>query len=432
MKSFVKDTFSVGVSKFLIITFGLLTSIITARVLGPEKNGIIAALLVYPNIFISFGSLGIRQSTTYVVGQKIHNDEDVKTAIAQVWILATVVCLTSCYILMYTTIKENAKVLFILLALAPITFKLFNTYNSGFFLGKNNIRAFNRINWVPPFLVFAFSFVLLFIFNADVEGYLLALVMGPFITSILLFKRENLMSHFTIKLKTGIIKSLLKLGIVYAVALLVINLNYRFDVIMLQSMSSSYELGIYSKGSTVTEFLWQIPMLFSTIVFARSAGAKDGEAFSRKVAMLLRISFIMIIAASLVLWFLSQYIIIGMYGIEFADSTSVLNYLLPGVILLTIYKVMNMDLAGKGKPWVAIYAMAPALFLNIILNFFLIPKYGADGSAIASTISYSFAAVLFLIAYSRTVKVPLNEIVSYRKEDFTLFKDLLLTFKGKR
>ena len=69
MVSFLKDTLSVGISKILMIVFGLATSIIIARTLGPEKNGIIAALLVYPSLFMSIGSLGIRQSTAYFLGK---------------------------------------------------------------------------------------------------------------------------------------------------------------------------------------------------------------------------------------------------------------------------------------------------------------------------------------------------------------------------
>jgi O-antigen/teichoic acid export membrane protein len=74
--SFLKDVSLVGFSKFFIILFGLGTSIIIARILGPEKNGLIASLYVYPAIFISIGSLGIRQSATYFLGKDIYSEFD--------------------------------------------------------------------------------------------------------------------------------------------------------------------------------------------------------------------------------------------------------------------------------------------------------------------------------------------------------------------
>src|SRR5690554_1669618 len=99
MSSFISDVFRVGISNFLIIAFGLTTSIITARYIGPEGNGIIAALLVYPSLFMSFGSLGIRQSTTYFLGKNIFSEEQIKTAITQIWMITTVFSIVSSFIL---------------------------------------------------------------------------------------------------------------------------------------------------------------------------------------------------------------------------------------------------------------------------------------------------------------------------------------------
>src|SRR5690606_30071696 len=189
------------------------------------------------------------------------------------------------------------------------------------------------------------------------------------------------------------------------------------------------ELGIYAKGAAITQYLWQIPMLLSTVVFARSAVSKDAKAFSMKVAQLLRVSFIIIGIVSVGLIFFSEWIIVGMYGESFRESTSVLNYLLPGVLILTIFKVMNMDLAGKGKPWVSMQAMIPALVINIVMNIILIPNMGADGAAISSTVSYGIAGLLFLFFYSKAVNLPIKEILKYKKTDFDPILNVLKKLK---
>lgn len=81
---------------------------------------------------------------------------------------------------------------------------------------------------------------------------------------------------------------MLRLGFIYAIALLVINLNYKIDIILLDNFSVPFEVGIYTKGSVLTEYLWQIPMLLSTIIFARSAISSNDISFSLKVAQLLK------------------------------------------------------------------------------------------------------------------------------------------------
>jgi len=418
MASFLKDITSVGASRIAVIIFSLGRGIITARWLGPEGNGIIAAITVYPSLFMTFGSLGISQSATHFIGQGKYSEQSIKTSIAQIWIFTTVLSIVISYFLIRHFSNSGHNLFLVFLAIAPIPFTLFNTYNTGIFLGKNQIGIYNKINWLPVAVIFICIVLLVIIIPLGISGAMIAVIPGPLVMFILLLFKNDFIHAFKIKLDWKIIRSLLSLGIVYATALLVINLNYKADIILLDKLASPFELGIYSKGVAITEFLWQIPMLLSTIVFARSAGAKDSLKFSRKVAQLLRLSVIIIGLGSVVLVLIARHVIMLMYGVEFIKSVPVLQLLIPGVLLLTIFKVLNMDLAGKGKPWVSMKAMVPAVLLNIGLNFILIPAYGGNGSAISSTISYSFAALLFLHFYSKEVHLPIKEILSYSKSDF--------------
>jgi len=429
VSSFIKDVFRVGISQGLMIVFGLTVSIITARYIGPEGNGIIAGLAVYPSLFMTIGSLGIRQSTTYFLGKGIFSEEQIKTAITQIWMMTTIISLIVCFVLMYYFSNSGSNLTLVILALLPIPFSLFNTYNSGIFLGRNDIKTFNKINWIPSLIALLGTVLFVMLLQWDVKGAMVASVGGPlFMFFVLLFKNKFL-AFFSFRYNWKIIKQMLSLGIKYAASLFVINLNYRVDVILLDKLSNAYELGIYAKGAGITQYLWQIPMLFSTIVFARSAVSKNDKVFSLKVAQLLRVSFIIIGIVSLVLLLFSEWIIVGMYGEQFRESTTVLNYLLPGVLILTIYKVMNMDLAGKGKPWISMKAMLPALIINIVINLILIPNYGAKGAAISSTISYGVAGILFLFFYSKAVGLPIRAILGYKRKDFDPILNILKKLK---
>lgn len=429
MRSFFKDIFSVGVSKSLIIISGLVTSIIIARVLGPEKNGTISALLVYPSLFMSIGSLGIRQSTTYFLGKNIFTETQIKRAVVQIWFLTSILSLLICFLLIKYLSKSGKDLWWIILAVAPIPFTLFNIYNSGIFLGKNEISSFNKINWIPKFVVLVFTILLVIGLELDITGYLIALIIGPLVISLVLLLKNNFVKIFSCKLDWYIIKKMLSLGLVYALALMVINLNYRIDIILLDYISTSYNTGIYSRGVSVTEYLWQIPMLLSTVVFARSAVSKNDNAFSIKVAQLLRLSFLFIALVSIVLFLCSDFVIVTMFGKEFIDSAAVFNLLLPGVILLSVFKVVNMDLAGKGKPWISMKAMVPALIVNILLNLIFIPNMGANGAALASTISYSLATILFLVFYSKETNMSLLSIIKYKRSDFKPLLDIIKRLK---
>lgn len=414
----------VAVSNVNIMVFGIGTSIITGRLLSPSENGVISALLVYPSIFMVFGSLGIRQSTTYFVGKEIFDLVKIRRAITQIWVITTTICMVVCYLLIKFFTKSIHDDRLIFAAISAIPFSLYNTYASGIYLGKNEIQKFNKINWIPNFITFIFTIILIYFLKLDVFGALLAILCGHIAIFLVLIFKNDFLSHFSLNIEKEVIKKMLSLGIVYALSLLVSMLNYKIDVILLEKLSTNYQLGIYTKGTSLVQYLWQIPTLFSTIIFARSAVSKNDNSFSVKVCQLLRISLVVISIVSLILIFLSKYVILLLFGEKFLDSVIVMQILLPGVVLLTVFKVMNMDLAGKGKPWISMQSMIIPLIFNVIFNIYFIPKYGSVGAALSSLITYSMASFFFLHFYSRETNIKVREILNFRKSDFEPLVDI--------
>ena len=256
----------------------------------------------------------------------------------------------------------------------------------------------------------------------------MAAAIGPIFMFFVLIIKNDFIKHFSINFEWQIIKKLLSLGIIYALSLLVISLNWKADIILIDKLSTPYELGIYSKGVSITNLIVQIPTLLSVIIFARSASTKDSLLFSRRVTQLLRLSIIAISLGSGSLILFAKYLIVSIFGVEFIKSKEVLQWLIPGILIITIFNVLNMDLAGKGKPWVSMKAMVPALFLNIWLNMIFIPQFGANGAAISSTISYTFASLFFLHFYSKEVKLSIKEIFHFSKYDFLPIENAIKKF----
>ncbi len=238
MNSFFKDVSSVGFSKVAIIIFSLGRSIITARWLGPEVNGIIAALVVYPSLFMSFGSLGISQSVTHFIGKKKFTEQSIRTSVTQIWLFTTVISMIICFILIRFFSSSGKNLFLVFLAIAPIPFTLFTKYNSGIFLGKNQIGTYNKINWIPTCVVLIFLIFFVVIFAMGINGAMLASIIGPLFMFFFLLIKNDFIKSFKLKFEWKVIGSLLSLGLVYATALVIINLNYRVDIILMDKLST--------------------------------------------------------------------------------------------------------------------------------------------------------------------------------------------------
>lgn len=429
MRSIVQDLLSVFKSKVIVILAGLFNAIIIARSLGPELNGVLASILVYPSLFITFGALGVRKSSAYLIGRKLEQEPIVYKSIIHLWLVSSVLTALISFGLVYFTLSIRPSTNLILLAILPIPFSLLNTYLSGIFLGKNQIKEFNEVNWIPNVTTLLFTLVLVYFLHWELKGVLLAQTLGQGVMSMILFYKIGATQLFSTCIDWLVIRRIFKLGIAYALGLLIVNMNYRLDVIIMEQISTNFETGIYSKGSVLTQYLWQIPMLLGTIVFARSANTKDRRVFSLQVCQLLRLSLFFTVIAGIILMLLAKQIILALFGGEFIGSAGVLFWLLPGVVLLTIFKVLNMDISGQGRPLFHAKALVPALLINVLMNILLIPRYGAIGAAFSSTVSYTLGAILFVGHYSKYTGIRISEILMYKKEDFELILRVLQRYK---
>lgn len=428
-RSFVKDLFAVLTSKGISIVLGLCSAMLTARYLGPEGNGIIAALMVYPNLFMSVGALGIQHSTTYFVGQKKHSIDEIYGSVLAIWTVTNLFCMCVSFLLIQYFTHQTYPGLLIFLAIIGIPFTLYTNYSSGIFLGLQKIKEFNRINWIPVAINFLCTIILVAGFKMGITGSMIGTFSGALIMSFLVASRISKFVSLKPLFNKARIKEMLGLGLAYAVALLVININYYGDVVILERFSTASEIGLYSKGVFIAQFLWEIPMLMSSLIFSRSAASKEKMDFSLKACRLLRFAGIVMLVACLALCVLAPLVIYFLYGKHFEGSIMVLRLLLPGVFFLTIFKVLYMDMAGRGKPWLSMKAMIPSAVLNIILNIVWDPIYGANGAALASTISYVFGAFLFLWIYSKDTGIAIKDILSFTSEDKELVKFYLSKMK---
>ena len=98
-----------------------------------------------------------------------------------------------------------------------------------------------------------------------------------------------------------------------------------------------------------------------------------------------------------------------LYSSRFSASAAVVRILVPGIVLFSAARVVTNDIAARGRPLVNSLIAAISVACNIALNVVLIPRYGIDGAAWASTGSYSLLFLATAVIYRRVTGVPLTE-----------------------
>ncbi|MCX6247521.1 MAG: polysaccharide biosynthesis C-terminal domain-containing protein [Bacteroidetes bacterium] len=433
-KSYFHDIVSVFGSNLAVTTSSLLIGIILSRFLGSAGYGLYSSLIVVPIIVIGFTQLGIRRATMYHLAAKKLPEDSIVSAVFILLLLTSLLSVVISGLVFLFSESRNADPLLLTLVMITIPLVLCNVFAGGVFLGKQEILRANILNAGPTVVNLVFVILLVGILKLSVLGAFLALLLGNICMFIFVFYVIRKSYHITWKYHEGIMKSMVKLGVVFALSMFIMQLNYRIDILLLKKMSTLEQIGLYTLATQIAEQVMHVPYAIEVIVMTRSAGATDEQASNRTVASIMRVSFLISIVFCSMIYLLAPFLIPLVFGHDFTGSIPMIRWILPGILMLTVFRILNSRLAGMGKPQVAIYAFIPALILNLILNIFWIPRYGAMGSVWATNASYGMGCVIFLFAYSWKVKMPVGEILRFRKSDFYFFRNLPSIFKwgGKK
>jgi len=398
--------------------------IILSRVLGAAGFGLYSSLIVVPIIVIGFTQLGIRRSTIYHIGRKDVEENNLASALILLWFYTSFLSIIICGLVFFFSANQPYDPLVVVLVLLTIPFLLMNLFAGGIFLGKEEIFRSNIINAGPTLLTLVLTILFVWFMKLSVLGAFLAIALANFIMFFFVYRTiiGEYRYKITWKYHEGLMKSMVKLGLVNAVAIFVMQLNYRLDVLMLKKLSSLEQVGFYSVATQIAEQVWHIPYAIETIILSRSANTEDESGVTRVVASIFRVSMLVGLLISVIIFFIAPFLIPLIFGNEFTNSVPMIQAILPGVLILVGFRILNSRLTGQGKPEVAIYTFVPALVLNFIANLFLIPKFGGMGAVWSTNISYSLGSVAFLIVYSKKIKMPIREILGFKKSDFIFFR----------
>jgi O-antigen/teichoic acid export membrane protein len=222
-------------------------------------------------------------------------------------------------------------------------------------------------------------------------------------------------------LNPGLLKESVSLGFRAYLGNVVQFFNYRLDMFVVNYFVGVTNVGLYSIAVTGAELLWYIPQAVATILFPKTAatGAEEAKVFTPKVC---RNTFLITLMAALGLSVVSKPLLIVIYGEAYAPSLIPLWLLMPGVVALSINKILCGDLAGRGLLQYGAYSSAISLVATVVCDLLLIPRWGIAGAAVASSISYCIATLVVLFFYVRISGNGLAVVLIPRKEDVAIYR----------
>lgn len=161
----------------------------------------------------------------------------------------------------------------------------------------------------------------------------------------------------------------------------------KIDIIMLEKMIGSTEVGYYSGA---TKFIYPFMFIsgaFMTAIFpklAKHSEEMDKFRSIQNLALYYLGGIGIVLSTSL---YLGADLIFQLFFVDkYDDSIPVFKILVWYLAIVFIYGPISNSLVAKNKVVFLVYLNLIMIVLNVAINFFLIPVYGAKGAAMATII----------------------------------------------
>lgn len=431
LKLLAKSSFFVFISIMLSKIFSYGYKIVIARTMGVEIYGLFSLAIILIGFFITFASLGLIDGLLryipYYRGKK--ELKKVKFLIKSCFIVLLITSVLSSILLFVLSevisihiFKEPGLVYYLKILSLVIPF----TIISSIFL--TIIRAFERATSYS-FLVNVFQnglkFLLLALFilmglktNALIFSYLLAfvglLIVAYFVARTHLkkiFKEKNLKSNE----KCVIFRELLLYSWPLIFVGILYSLFYWTDSLMLGYFKTASDVGLYNATITIISLFAVAQSLFVQL-FIPLASKKLSQ---NKLALIKQLTqqitkwiYLLNLPIFAMVFLFPGVVINFLFGSEFIIAQTSLRILALGGLFAGFLGILTGLITIKGDTKTILKDFIVFSIINILLNILLIPKYGINGAAIATTISWIlFATILFAQVKTKLQFFALRKVI---------------------
>jgi len=425
-RSFATDFFSTFGASVMGFLLSIITSILIARAVGPKGKGILALVFLASGQAASFLSLGVESALIYYVGSGQVKKQSASSTSFLLSLGLGVLAAGFMVGVLHFVLKEGSFPIWALIYLSALLLPLtiYSRYLEVIGRAEGRIAELAGLSLIErvlqPLLI-----LLCYLFFRSVPAILAVSILSSLISTAVSFVFYAKWGYFPPRLFFSnklVAKRLVSYGLKGHVGTVFQSLNYRLDMYIVALFLSAAQVGIYSVAVRFSEILWIIPNALG-IVIAQRAASRSWEEVNRITASVTRLT-LAIMAISCVAWaFLGKMLIPLFYGQAFSEAVDALLWLLPGTLLLGLWKNLLNDVVSRGYPLLKTLSSGAGVGATILFDLLLIPKYGIEGAAVASSIAYAIATLTVIIPYCKITKIQPTDLFLLRREDVAYVKN---------
>ncbi len=385
--------------------FPLVTFPYATRILLPEGTGRVAFATSAVSYFTMFAMLGIPTYGVRACAKVKNNKEELSRTVHEIMIL-NLIMTTLTYIVFFISLvsvkrfQQDQE----LLLVSSVAIILHTLGVNWLYQGLEEYAYITVRSLIFKFI----GLILLFVFvhsSEDVMIYGAITVFtgyGSYIWNTLRLRKMIYLKpcgpyHFRRHLKPIV---------VFFAMSVATSIYTNLDTVMLGFMNTNTELGYYNAAVKIKSILVSLITSLGTVLLPRLSyyyETRQKDEFMRMISKAL--NFVLLLSLPLSLYFImfAKESILFLSGENFLGATYAMQLITPTLFFIGLTNVLGIQImVPMGREKNVLISVVAGAVIDFILNLFWIPRYGAAGAALATTIT-EFSVLIIQIIMLRGI-----------------------------
>ncbi len=372
----------------------LLTSFIffigIARFYGIEVFGSFTAAHTLTLMFLYLADFGLDILLTIEVARSKENASKILEKYFPIKLILSVAALAGAWLLPLFEDMSNLTRILIFILSFNIIFTSLTTYFFALFKGIEQFQHETKISLIINLSLIALLILCGFL-QVEIQYLALAFILSRAVGLALAFYNLNKTLHFNhFRLSFKGLRSQWKIITVFGLHLILGNLYFQLDTILLSIWKGDLEVGIYQAAFKLIMFTLIIPdvMINAMLPVLSNYYSENKEKWLMLAKLLNKTLFMISIPIALILFSYAEQIISLLYGKgRFIEAATVLRIFAVTIVIRYSAEAFALMLTTSHRQFSRVVIVAVAVTMNFSLNSYAIPKYGIVGAAVVSLIT---------------------------------------------
>lgn len=408
--SLARQAFTVLTGRGLIRLTLLLSFLIIARFLTPAEFGWFGIVTTGISLAATLGTLGLRQSFAYEIGQQRISARTAGLTGIILWPALAALSSTLVLTFLWPTFPNDNRFQLVFVVSVGVCGALLLSLFQGIPLGQGNIRQFTSSETAPRIILLFGAVALALLGALNVLSILWIYAVGFVITGLLLA---------TITLRAGdfgrpIFRDLPKLisyGLVFSLNLFLVTLSTRISMFVIESSLGAAEAGLFFAASRVSEVFLELATAVGLVLFSSATRSGGGQSMLNRAADIVGWMVWLFLILCIIIFFTAPVLVRILLGSDYLSSTPVLQVLALGLVGSAGHKMIYPALAGTGRPYFGTPMLAVTVVLIWGLSVYLVPQYGVVGGAWAVVIGQWALFFSYIILCKIKFNIPIRKFI---------------------